>query len=469
MIAPGRVLILGAGPCGLGAAYRLSELGHRDFLVCERADQVGGLAASVETGDGFTWDLGCHVLFSRSPYFNAVMDEVLVGEWSERRRDATVWMEGRFVPYPLQYNLHRLPPEMRRDCVVGLIRAARATSEPATFLEWIASAFGEGLARHFMVPYNEKIWAAPLDSMSLEWIAERVPRPDLERAILNVLDARDDSGWGPNARFRYPRKGGIGEIWRAVAREVGMDRVGLGRTAVAIDPHAKIVRFADGGEERYDTLVSTLPIDRLVGMAGLEPLRPAAGRLVSSTVHVVGLGIRGETPEHLRDRMWIYFPDATIPFYRATILSNFSEENSPPGHWSFLVEVSESKTRPLADSASLVGEVIAAAVREGIVADPADVVVTWRSIAAPGYPTPTRDRDRLIDTLLPALEAHSIYSRGRFGLWKYEISNQDHAFLQGAELAGRLVHGEPERLLTVGLSAQTEALPRRVPTDSGAT
>lgn len=453
-MSPGRVLVLGAGPCGLGAAYRLRELGHDDFLVCERAGDVGGLAASVSTGDGFTWDLGCHVLFSRSPYFNAVMEKVLTGEWSERRRDAQVWLHGRFVPYPLQYNLHRLPPEARRECVVGLIRAARGTRTPSSFLDWIEGSFGEGLARHFMVPYNEKIWAAPLDTMSLDWIAERVPRPDLERAILNVIDARDDSGWGPNARFRYPRTGGIGEVWRAIAREVGRERIALDRAAAAIDPQARTVRFADGSAERYDTLVSTLPIDRLVAMAGLDALRPAAEKLASTTVHVVGLGIRGETPPSLRDRMWIYYPDPSVPFYRATILSNFSAENVPPGHWSFLVEVAESAARPLADPDALVQAVIAATVREGIVADPSDVVTTWRSLAAPGYPTPTRDRDRLLAEILPALESRGIHSRGRFGLWKYEISNQDHAFLQGAELAGRLLRGERERLVEDGLSAE---------------
>jgi protoporphyrinogen oxidase len=457
--SPGRVLILGAGPCGLGAAYRLAELGHHDFLICEREDRVGGLAASVSTSDGFSWDLGCHVLFSRSPYFNGVMDQVLTGEWTERRRDASVWLGGRFVPYPLQYNLHRLPPQAQRDAVVGLIRAARETREPANFLDWIGNAFGDGLARHFMVPYNEKIWAAPLETMSLDWIAERVPRPDLERAILNLLDARDDSEWGPNALFRYPRTGGIGAVWRAVGDRIGEDRIALHREAISIDASVRRVRFADGGEERYDALVSTIPIDRLVALAGLDALRPAAGRLVSTTVHVVGLGVRGETPAMLRDRMWVYFPDPTVPFYRATILSNFSPENVPPGHWSFLLEVSESEARPLQDREALVETVIAAALREGFVARRDDVVATWRSIADPGYPTPTKDRDRLLASIHPVLEKERIFSRGRFGMWKYEISNQDHAFLQGAELVGRLVHGEPERLVTIDLSAHSAPLP----------
>lgn len=154
MKQPGRIVIIGAGPCGLGAAYRLQELGYENFAVYEQADTAGGLAASVRDEQGFVWDYGCHVLYSHSDYFNSVMDGVLDGDWIEQPRDAQVWMQGRFVPYPLQYNVHRLPEEMRRQCVLGLARAATRTGPAAysNFHDWILGAFGEGIAEHFMVP-----------------------------------------------------------------------------------------------------------------------------------------------------------------------------------------------------------------------------------------------------------------------------------------------------------------------------
>ena len=439
----GRIVILGAGPCGLGAAWRLQELGYRDFAIHERDDRVGGLAASIRDDHGFTWDFGVHVLYSRSAYFNRVVESVLGGAWTEQRRNAQVWMRGQFVPYPLQYNVHRLPADIRRDCILGLVRAATKPNDLSSFHAWIVSSFGDGIADHFMVPYNEKVWAAPLQSMSVSWIAERVPRPDLERVLANLLDGRDDDGWGPNASFRYPREGGTGAIWRGVADRIGRDRLTLGRSAVRIDPRRRRVYFNDGSEDRYDVLVSTVPLDQLVVMIGVEVVNGAAAALRASTVHVVGIGIEGELPSHLADRRWIYFPERTVPFYRATVLSNFANTMAPPGHWSLLAEVSESPHRPI-DRTHLVDAVIASLAREGFLSPDSRIVSRWHATLAHGYPTPTRDRDGALAELLPALEAMSIFSRGRFGAWRYEISNQDHSFLQGSELIGRLILGAEE-------------------------
>jgi len=444
---PGRIIILGAGPTGLGAAFRLRELGYGDFVLYEREDRVGGLAASFQDAAGFTWDTGVHVLFSRSDYFNTVMDTFLDGALIEHRRDAQIWMYGQFVPYPLQYNIHRLPAELRRDCLLGLARAATSQpTPPANFLDWIVGSFGDGIAQHFMVPYNQKVWSAPLDSLDVGWIAERVPRPDLSRVLARFLDSRDDDAWGPNARFRYPRVGGIGTIWRRCAEQVGLERIVLQRPATRVDPAQRRVCFADGGDEHYDALISTIPLDRLVTMAGIEELQPAAAALKSTTVHVIGIGIEGTTPAQLVDRRWIYFPDPTLPFYRVSVLSNFSPANAPAGHWSLLAEISESGDHRV-DSARLMDEVVAGLRREGIIPPFSNVVSRWYHVAAPGYPTPTQDRDRALAKLLPALEDMGIFSRGRLGAWKYEISNQDHSFLQGAELAERLVLGKAETTL----------------------
>jgi protoporphyrinogen oxidase len=444
MSNPGRIVILGAGPCGLGAAFRLSEIGYGDFRLFERESFAGGLAGSVKDAQGFVWDYGCHVLYSRSDYFNRVMDG-LPGEWIEQPRDAQVWINRRFVPYPLQYNVHRLPPDQRRACVLGLARAA-TRSEPAleeNFRDWIVGAFGDGIAEHFMLPYNEKIWAHPLDSMGVSWISERVPRPDLKRVLANLLDEKDDNGWGPNARFRYPTEGGTGAIWRSIAETIGTERLDFGRAVSGIDTNGRRLLFDDRTSEPFDTLISTLPIDYLARLAELEELRPVTDRLSSSVVHVVGIGIAGALPDALRDRKWIYFADPRLPFYRVTVLSNFAPSNAPSGHWSLLAEIAHSEYRPVAGP-DIVERVIDAYRAEGLVPESAPIASRFHHVASPGYPTPTLSRDAALAEIHPALEKLRIYSRGRFGAWRYEIANQDHSFLQGAELVGRLLLGEAE-------------------------
>jgi protoporphyrinogen oxidase len=109
MAADQRIVIVGAGPTGLGAAWRLNEAGHNNWVLYESAAHAGGLSTSVVDGHGFTWDLGGHVLFSHYKYFDGVMSTALGDAWVEHVREAWVWIRDRWVPYPFQNNIWRLP------------------------------------------------------------------------------------------------------------------------------------------------------------------------------------------------------------------------------------------------------------------------------------------------------------------------------------------------------------------------
>ena len=107
-----RILIIGAGPTGLAAAYRLRELGYTNFLLLEASDHVGGLASSEKSANGFIYDIGGHVLFSHYPYFDRLFDKLLGNEFQELKRESWVWMFDRFLPYPFQNNIKYLPSEV---------------------------------------------------------------------------------------------------------------------------------------------------------------------------------------------------------------------------------------------------------------------------------------------------------------------------------------------------------------------
>ncbi|MEK6556879.1 MAG: NAD(P)-binding protein, partial [Candidatus Margulisiibacteriota bacterium] len=173
------ILIIGAGPTGLGAAHRLSELGVESYSVLERNNFVGGLAASFSR-EGYTMDIGGHVLFSHYPYFDKVVDRALQGNYLEHVREAWIWILARFVPYPFQNNIKFLPRELIWECIEGLIDL-KLNPDSANFEEWIDANFGAGIAKYFMKPYNTKVWAHPLTLMSKEWISERVSVIDLKK------------------------------------------------------------------------------------------------------------------------------------------------------------------------------------------------------------------------------------------------------------------------------------------------
>lgn len=444
-----KYLILGAGPTGLGAAYRLKELGIRDFVIAEKSNWVGGLAASHVDRQGFTWDIGGHVQFSHYDYFDRVMDRAL-GEdgWLRHERESWVWTHGRFVPYPFQNNIRYLPKEVMWKCLAGIVKLYQNGSNGniRDFREWIFAKFGSGIAEEFLLPYNFKVWAHPPEMMQYGWVGERVAVTDLARVTENVLFEKDDLSWGPNSTFRFPKYGGTGGIWKQVAEIVGMDRIRLSTELESVDPGAKVASFSGGGTIEYDWLLSTVPLDQFTArVKGLRPeISQGAARLKRSTVHVVGIGLTGQPPAAIRPKCWMYFPEANCPFYRATLFSKYSPNNVPEGNfWSLMLEISESAFKAV-NRETLEQDTIEGLLATGLIESHDQVVSCWKHTASYGYPTPCLERDGILRQVLPALEELGLSSRGRFGAWKYEVSNQDHSFMQGVEWVNRVVLGVPE-------------------------
>ena len=448
------VVIIGASPTGLGAGYRLKELGHENFQIYERSRQIGGLASSFTDAAGFTWDIGGHVMFSHYKYYDDVFDKLMGDHFQLNNRECWVRMFDTWVPYPFQNNIRYLPKEVCYECLVGLIEAQtqRDHKSATNFKEFMDAVFGDGIVKHFMKPYNFKVWAHPAELMNKEWIGERVAMIDINRAIKNVVLGADDFGWGPNNQFKFPLFGGTGEFYRRFAKPLA-GHVNLNKAVDFVNLTKKEVRFKDGQVVKYDTLISAMPLDKLCNdvLNGEVPrqIKRATASLRHSGGYMVGIGIKQPCPS---TKSWMYFPESNCPFYRVTYLSNYSPYMTPDKdtHYSLLCETSYSEFKPV-DGRGIVDDTIQGLVNCGLIKDQDrnDVVDTWVFHAAYSYPTPSVERDAILAQAIPFLEKHGIYSRGRFGMWKYEVSNTDHTLMQGVELINRLFQGEPEK--TIGM------------------
>ena len=448
-----RIVIIGAGPTGLGAGYRLRELGYPNFVMLEGRAKVGGLASSEKSANGFTYDIGGHVLFSHYEYFDRLFDKVIGDEYQELMRESWVWMCDRFLPYPFQNNIKYLPKEIVLECLLGLIEAQKQDFDLkrfANFEEFILGVFGKGIAKHFMMPYNFKVWAHPPCMMNREWVGERVSVVDIKRVLGNVVLDRDDAGWGPNATFKYPRHGGTGGLFERVQPYV-QDNLRLNTSAVAIDYANHEVVLDDGHRVKYDHLLSTMPMDLLVGsIDGVVPdmVRKQADLLRHSGSYIVGVGVKQPSPSK---KCWMYFPEKNCPYYRLTYLSNYSPEvvPDPTTHYSLLAEISRSDFKPV-DGGSVIDETLQGMVNTRMLSDSDldDVVDTHVIEREYTYPIPSLERDNALATIHPWLESQDIYSRGRFGAWRYEVGNMDHSVAQGVEWVNRVVLGDRENELT---------------------
>lgn len=465
-----KIVIIGAGPTGLGAGCRLHELGYENWVLYEKSDYVGGHASSHVDENGFLWDEGGHVIFSHYPYFDRLIDETLGLEVQECVRES--WIVCRdsslgsssslapscsgtsplgtsWVPYPFQNNLHHLSKEMQLQCLLGAaVAAANGNSgQGQNFREWILSTFGEGIAEAFMFPYNRKVWTTPLERMSKSWIAERVSVLNFKRMLENILYQRDDVGWGANSKFKFPIHGGTGEIYRRLAARFP-GKLRSGKKLTELDTARGRVSFSDGTGDTYDVLISTMPLDLLVKI-----LRPVHAELVEASQHlehnnllVLGMGL--EKPA-VTNKCWVYFSDPAMPAYRGTYFSHYSPFNVPDGdigrYSSFMCEVSIANGCAF-DVQATFEQVTNGLIRAGILeaSDRNRIVSRYHRFVDYSYPIPTLQRDPALAVLQPALLNQKIYSRGRFGAWRYEIGNMDHSVMMGVEAVNHALRGEKE-------------------------
>ena len=409
---------------------------------------MGGLARSFVDEQGFTWDIGGHVQFSHYAYFDGVMDQLLGADgWLNHQRESWIWIRGKFIPYPFQYNIHQLPSADLDHCLAGLVDALKTPAKPVgNFRDWILANFGAGIAEVFMLPYNFKVWAYPPEMLNAGWMGDRVAEIDLKRVLHNLVYGKPDISWGPNRTFRFPRRGGTGIIWKKCAERLPANQLTLGDTAVEIDLPRRSVKMRSGLTVQYDSLLSTIPLSRLVQISGQKQFEPLAGRgLLFSTSNIFGIGLKGRPPEQLRTKCWMYFPESDCPFYRVTVFSNYSPNNvpQPDAQWSLMAEVSESPCKP-ENRDTMVESVINGLLNTRLIESRSDIVSTWKYRAEWGYPTPSLHRDEALNKVLPFFEKNGVYPRGRFGAWKYEVSNQDHSFMQGVEAVERLFNGRTE-------------------------
>jgi len=426
-------IILGAGLAGLSAAYHLGE----NYEIFEKQDRVGGLCRS-ETLDGFIFDYAIHILYSSDPYATRLIRDVLLKDnFHSQPRSSWVYSHGVHTFYPFQANTYGLPVNVVEECIMGLIRATYETEKrrhPANFEEWIYATFGEGIAKHFMIPFNWKCWAIDLKQMSSEWVRDRVIQPKLEEVIHGAL-ADQRKGFGPNSEFWYPQKGGIEALPRGFLSYLDESRIHLNTEVVAIEVEKKQIKTATGDRVPYDYLISTLPLPSLVDLIPHVPgeVAEARGRLEYNTIWAVNLCI--DRPR-ISKKHWIYYPEKEYLFHRISFPMNFHPSMAPEGKSSITVEVGASKHKNV-DRETLVEDVIRDLKKTDYLEDGSEILAHNVLELTPAYIIYHIQHRQDVNVIHDYLRSIDVCACGRFGDWEY--LNMDHSIMCGKRVADQLL------------------------------
>jgi len=461
------IVVAGAGPCGIGAAWTLHrELENHPFTVIDQAPRGGGYAASETTPEGFTFDFGGHVLFPHQHYveFGKLLGD-LVMDWSHSCPVRGIYMHGRIIPSPIQRNIHRLPVSESVPIVMNLLahrltrnrkpkKAPSQAQSEESLLNYLNDSFGRELTRKVMEPLNQKMWSLHPSKMSSVWVRHRsgsqlenVPQIRLRRLIKHALLGTEDPQWSAETRISYPAIGGMGSIWNRVLNQVGAEHLRLGRRITAIQTAEKRLRLSDGAELPYSHLISSIPLDVLLGLCVDTPhLQKLARGLRRSSAVLFGFGIKGAIPKRFQGVHSFHCPERHLPFWRVTRPSNLAPGNVPDTerYYSVLCEASCEPDAGLDIDSEWRQAVVKGLQEMGLLPNVSQICSRFEKVLPHGYPLPFLGRDELLAAIHRQLEPLGILSRGRFGGWRYEVSNQDHAFMQGVEAVRYLLAGTPE-------------------------
>jgi protoporphyrinogen oxidase len=457
------VVVIGAGPAGLTAAYILSKDGYR-VTVLEADKVVGGISRTVQH-NGYRFDIGGHRFFTKIPQVQALWEELLGPEFIRVPRLSRIHYNGKYFDYPLK--------AASALAGVGLVNAIqivwsylgaalRPHAVEENFEQWVSNRFGRRMYEIFFKTYTEKIWGIPCSEIRAEWAAQRIQGLSLAKAIVSLTPlAGSTQTKSLIQEFSYPRLG-PGQMWEAASdRILAMgNSVLLQHCVVAIEleadatsaSRAVAVRASSPNGEcsfHADHVISTMPIQSLVGA-----LRPGA----PATVREAAEGLRYRDfllvalildKDHLFPDNWIYIHTPSVKVGRIQNFNNWSRAMVPePGRSCLGMEYFCFESDSLWKSSD--ADLLALASREltqlGLAVDAriVDGAVVRMPKAYPIYDSRYREcLDRVREFIDPIVNLQTV---GRNGMHKY--NNQDHSMLT-AMMAAENLQGRPRDVWSV--------------------
>lgn len=433
-----RVLVLGAGLAGLTLAAELlgaARAASRPVQVSlvEKAAEAGGLCRTDRI-DGFMFDRTGHLLHFRDAATRAWVAQ-RVSDLRPHARKAFVLLGDRLIPYPFQLHLGCAEPSVAEDCIVGLCER-RPPQDPESFLEASLAAYGSGIVKAFLQPYNEKLQCIPAADLSVDWMGRFFPKPSVREIVAGAMRGDCSAAGGYNAQFEYPDSG-IGALTASLANEVALAAdILLRREVVDLDLRRRRAVLSDGTVTDFDLVVSTIPLKELPGIVTRAPrsILEAADALRCASVLNMNLGLKRPAPEGVH---WVYLPEGKFAHYRVGFNSNFCRPAAPDGQCAVYGELAHLGAAPI-NGQEVLDDLLAVLRTVGMTAvSSRDIAVARLFDLEHAYVVFDRKRAAAAERIVGWLRKRGVYCLGRYGRWQY--TSMEDTIREARALAAQVV------------------------------
>ncbi len=425
---------------GFGAAYHLHAEGIAPVMY-DKNGHHGGHTASFCHDEGFIFDLGPHISFTKDTRIQDLFADSVDQQFETKPLKLNNYWRGCWPLHPVQLHLHGLPEDVIVKVITDFVEERQAPERPIkNYADWLLASFGRTFAELFPMQYTRKYHLTNAENMTTDWLGPRIYRPSLEEVLRGAIA---DSA--PNmhyiTQFRYPTDGGFVSYLK---KFVPMGNLKLNHELVSIDPRVRQLTFSNGHVVHYDSLISSVPLPELIRMIDGAPQEVvhAARRLACSTCVIVNVGVNRE---NLSPTQLSYFYDEDICFTRLSFPHMLSSHNVPAGTGSIQAEVYFSdKYKPLTGSPQdLIEPVIRDLHRCGLLC--AEDRVVFRNAHLLRYANIIFDLDRAdaLKIVHGYLDDTGIAYCGRYGDWGYMWT--DESFKSGERAAEQVLSAETVR------------------------
>ncbi len=424
-----QTLIIGAGLTGISAAYHL----RGEYLITEATDEVGGLSGTMDY-KGYKLDHAIHIMYFKSDWVYEWLTKTIGIKFYKKERVSKVWMNHKFIPFPIQFNLNEFS-FFKRLKIFFLILISRLRifkPDKKIFINWATHNFGSLLTETFFKPYNQKLFGNNIEELTTEWMGDYIPSPSLKLIWKGLFNLNKNKA-GRNSLFNYPVKGGIGKVAIEIKNKLN-GSILYNEYLNSINIFGKTAYYRSGLKVKYDFLITTIPLDKFLKKVEWLPIeiKLQTSLLKSNPITLLHIMIKRKSIGG--NLHWLYFPDISIPFYRITFSHNLSQNNCPPDCSALTLEFGgkvDNKDEMIKKCFEILIE--AKLLNKGDV----ESEYLWEYFDN-GYVFYDKKISEVRSTLINFLRQNDILSIGRYGNWEY--SNMESAIIQGREAAERIVY-----------------------------